>query len=96
LGILGPKSRTERLLQELGEAGINPTPEQMQRLYSPVGLDIGAETPEAIALSIVAEIQAVIANRSGGLLRDRKGSIHYRIEEQNIHSERFNREYVGA
>jgi xanthine/CO dehydrogenase XdhC/CoxF family maturation factor len=96
LGILGPQSRTERLLQELREAGINPTAEQMQRLYSPVGLDIGAETPEAIALSIVAEMQAAIANRSGGLLRDRKGPIHHRIQEQNIQPERFNKEYVGA
>lgn len=80
LGLLGPKSRTERLLQELQEEGIIPTSEQLHRLYGPIGLDIGADTPDEIALAIVAEIQAVIANRSGGLLRDRRGPIHNRDE----------------
>ncbi len=82
IGLLGPKSRTQQLLTELQEEGINPTPEQLQRLYAPVGLDIGADTPEAIALSIVAEIQAVLANRSGGLLRNRTQPIHYSVEQQ--------------
>jgi len=77
LGILGSKSRTERLLEDLRQVGFIAN-EQLQRLYSPVGLDIGADTPEAIALSIVAEIQAVLAHRSGGLLRDRKEPIHPR------------------
>ncbi len=76
LGILGPKSRTEKLFQDLKEQGITPTEKQMQRLYSPVGLDIGADTPEEIALSIVAEIQSVLANHSGGSLRNKLGSIH--------------------
>lgn len=78
LGILGPKSRTKRLLEELRQAGFTPTEDQLQRLYGPVGLDIGADTPEAIALSIVAEIQAVLANCLGGVLRDRKEPIHPR------------------
>lgn len=76
LGILGPKSRTEKLLQDLQEQGITPTQAQLQSLYSPVGLDIGADTPEEIALSIVAEIQAVLANNSGGSLRNKLGPIH--------------------
>jgi xanthine/CO dehydrogenase XdhC/CoxF family maturation factor len=76
LGILGPKSRTEKLFQELQEQGITPTETQLQRLYSPVGLNIGADTPEEIALSIVAEIQAVLANHSGGSLRNKLGPIH--------------------
>lgn len=76
LGILGPKSRTERLLQELREEEIIPTNEHLLKLYGPIGLDIGADTPEQIALAIAAEIQAILANRSGGLLRDRKGPIH--------------------
>jgi xanthine/CO dehydrogenase XdhC/CoxF family maturation factor len=79
LGILGPKSRTERLLQELLEQGAALTENHLSRLYAPVGIDIGADNPEEIALAIVAEIRAVLANRSGGLLRDRKGSIHNQV-----------------
>ncbi|MEP0821148.1 XdhC family protein [Trichocoleus desertorum GB2-A4] len=76
MGILGPKSRTQRLLQDLQADRFIPTAAQLHRLYSPIGLDIGADAPEAIALAIVAEIQAVLANRSGGALRERIGSIH--------------------
>lgn len=76
IGILGPKSRTERLLQELQQKGIVLTDEQLSRLYGPVGLDIGSDTPEEIALAILAEVQAVLANRSGGFLRNRQGPIH--------------------
>ena len=78
LGILGPKSRTGKLLLDLQQQGITPTEKQLQRLYSPVGIDIGADTPEEIALSIVAEIQAVLANHSGGSLRNKQGPIHDR------------------
>lgn len=76
LGVLGPKRRMQQLWQDLAGHGILPTPEHQQRLYNPVGLDIGAETPEEIALAIVAEIQAAIQERSGCCLRDRPGSIH--------------------
>jgi len=48
------------------------------RLHAPIGLDIGADNPEAIALSIVAEIQAVFTQRDGGMLRERSGPIHPR------------------
>lgn len=74
LGILGPKKRTNRLLLELKSEGcIFPLE---QELYSPVGLDISADNPEEIALSIIAEIQAVIKNRHGGFLKDRDAPIH--------------------
>lgn len=76
LGILGPRHRTERLLKELQVEGITLTEEQRERLYAPIGLDIGAQTPEAIALSIVAEIQAVLTHRSGKFLRERQAPIH--------------------
>ena len=73
LGILGPKKRTNRLLQDLKYESFSlSTPE----LYSPVGLDIGANNPEEIALAIIAEIQAVTQNRQGGHLKDRQTSIH--------------------
>lgn len=56
-------------------APFSPTSEQLERLFAPVGLDLGAETPEEIALSIVAEVQAIKRGKSGGSLRER-GSIH--------------------
>lgn len=77
LGLLGAKQRAEKLLEELGAGSRGPTAAQIARLHSPVGMDIGAETPEEIALSIVAEIKAVSAARRGGFLRDRAAPIHY-------------------
>ena len=71
-GVLGPKKRTNRLLQDLKYED-RSLPKQ---LYSPVGLDIGADNPESIALSIIAEIQAVMHDRQGGFLKDRPTSIH--------------------
>jgi xanthine/CO dehydrogenase XdhC/CoxF family maturation factor len=76
IGILGPRRRTEQLLDDIKSTGMEITRSQIERLYSPTGLDIGAETPEEIALSIIAEIQSVITGRRGGMLRDKKGSIH--------------------
>jgi xanthine dehydrogenase accessory factor len=75
VGLLGPKQRTKRLLQELQQDTTYPT-EQLAKLYAPVGLDLGAETPAAIALSIVAEIQAVLSDRPGNSLKYRNKSIH--------------------
>lgn len=57
VGLLGPVVRRERLLSELGPEAAR----LRSRLHAPVGLDLGAESPEAIALSIVAEIQAVMS-----------------------------------
>lgn len=78
VGALGPKKRTEKILNELAETGESFTPAQLEKLFAPVGLDIGADTPEAIALSIVAEIQSVLAGRAGGFLRLRQGGIYNR------------------
>lgn len=76
LGALGPKNRTQRLLQEIKQTGLTLSEHRLEHLYGPVGLDIGAETPEEVALSIVAEIQAVLSQRSGVSLRHRAGAIH--------------------
>lgn len=76
LGVLGPKERTRKLLEELRAQG-DAFPESLPaHLHSPVGIDIGAETPEEVALSIVAEIRAVCAGRRAGFLRDRNAPIH--------------------
>ena len=69
IGILGPYQRTQRLLGDLDERPVSAP-------FAPVGLDLGAETPEEIALSIVAEIQATRSGRGGGHLSFRSGPIH--------------------
>jgi xanthine/CO dehydrogenase XdhC/CoxF family maturation factor len=76
LGLLGPRKRTENLLREIGSKGVKPAEETSLRLHGPVGLDIGAETPEEIALAVVAEIQAALSERSGGFLKDRTAPLH--------------------
>ena len=73
IGALGPKKRAENLLQESGETS---NKEQLAKLYAPIGLDIGADTPEEIALAIIAEIRSVLANRNAGFLRERNSGIH--------------------
>lgn len=69
LGLLGPKARRDDILASLTEA-------QRARAYGPVGLDLGADGAEQIALSIVAEALAVYAGRAAGHLRDRAAPIH--------------------
>jgi xanthine dehydrogenase accessory factor len=76
LGLMGPRARALKMLQELREAGVEAREDVLRRIHNPVGLDIGAESPEQIALAILSEIQAVLANRPGGLLREKKGPIH--------------------
>ncbi len=79
LGVLGPRSRTERLLQELSPEAHKHAAISLHDLHAPVGLDIGAETPEEIALAVVAEIQATLRSRAGGKLRTQGGPIHGRL-----------------
>jgi xanthine dehydrogenase accessory factor len=78
IGVMGPRKRTEQMLQELAERddGFRLTETDRARLYAPVGLDIGANTPHEIALSIISEIRAAIAQREGGHLRRRHAPIH--------------------
>ena len=76
VGLLGPRAKADLLLGRLAEEGIMPTEDALARFHSPVGLDIGAETPEEIALAIVAEIQATLHDRPGTPLRHREGPIH--------------------
>lgn len=71
IGILGPHKRAAKLFAELAVKE-----EDVRRIYAPAGLDIGAATPEEIALSILAEVRSHFANRQGASLRLREGSIY--------------------
>jgi xanthine dehydrogenase accessory factor len=76
IGILGPKTKLNRMFEDLFNEGIKVTEEQLNRIYGPIGLDIGAETSEEIALSIIAEIKAVISGKTGNSLKYKIGKIH--------------------
>lgn len=96
IGVLGPKRRTTELLEDLQAEGIVYTQEQLSRLYAPVGIDMGADTPVEIALSIVAEIQAVLSKRAGGLLRDRIGPIHHPIDELDLQAIQPSQQHISV
>ncbi|MBC2840559.1 XdhC family protein [Robiginitalea sp. SC105] len=76
LGILGPASRRERLLSDLLDRMPEPDDEFFGQIHGPAGIDIGAETPQEIALSILAEILAVARQKDAIPLRDKEGRIH--------------------
>jgi xanthine/CO dehydrogenase XdhC/CoxF family maturation factor len=80
LGLLGPKARAERLLDDLTLGGYVASPEQLRRLHAPAGLELGADGPEEIALAILAEVKATLAGRAARPLRERHGPIHEREE----------------
>lgn len=78
IGMLGPRVRSEKIWRELTKEGrISPT-ENIDRIHAPVGLDIGAVTPEEIALSLIAEVKAALSGRDGRFLRLRTTVIHNR------------------
>lgn len=78
IAMLGPAARTQRVVLDLREEGLELSEDDLARIHSPAGLDLGAEGPEEIAAAIVAEIVAVKRGREGGFLRDRSGPIHER------------------
>lgn len=76
IGILGPNKKHQRMLGDLAADGIQLTDEQSAKIYAPVGLQLGAETPAEIGLSILSEIQAVLTGSNVRHLRELEGSIH--------------------
>lgn len=76
IGILGPKTKLNRMLDDLSAEGIVVTEAKLDCIYGPIGLDIGAETSEEIALSIVAEIKAVMEGKKANSLKYKKNKIH--------------------
>jgi xanthine/CO dehydrogenase XdhC/CoxF family maturation factor len=76
LGLLGPRKRADKIVSDLVASGTPVTPAQRARLHAPVGLDLGADSPEQVALSIVAEIQAALTGHNARPLRERTRPIH--------------------
>lgn len=76
LGLLGPRKRAEKILSDLAAEGIVVTPDQRARLHAPVGLDLGADAPEQVALAMVAEMHSVLAGRDAQPLHLRQRPIH--------------------
>ena len=88
IGVLGPKKKLVRMLDELTDKahpddmigrGMKLSEKQLNSIYGPVGLEIGAETAEEIAVSIIAEINAVFTGKKGRSLRDSKNFIHSKM-----------------
>lgn len=84
IGILGPRKRFDKMLAEFRAEGIELGIKDMDRIHSPIGLDIAAETPDEIAVSIISEIQAKLHKRSGGFLKYRNAPIHERDTNGSI------------
>ncbi len=76
IGILGPKTKLNRMLSDLDEAGVMVPKGQLEKIHGPVGLDIGAEPSEEIAVSVIAEILAVKNGKTGISLKYKTEKIH--------------------
>ena len=76
IGLLGPAAKRNRMFAELEKKGITMPDALLQKIYGPTGLDLGAETAEEIALSVLSEIMAVM---------NQKDPIHLRCHQRAIH-----------
>lgn len=84
IGVLGPRSRYEKLLTGLAATGYVPPGSSLARVHSPVGLSVGAETPEEVAVSILGEILAVRRGFEGGFLSGSTTSLHRPEDKRSL------------
>lgn len=84
IGVLGSRARAAQLVDSLRDQGLTMTPRMTRLLHAPIGLDLGGETPESIALATIAEIEAVMHGRPGGALRERQSPIHARTPTPHV------------
>ena len=84
VGVLGPRSRYEKLLSGLRREGYGPSEASLSRVWNPIGLSLGAESPEEIAVSIVGELLAIRRGFEGGFLNGRESSLHRPAESRSI------------
>jgi xanthine/CO dehydrogenase XdhC/CoxF family maturation factor len=75
IGMLGPRQRTERILGDLAREGVMDESHR-GRIYGPVGLDIGTDGAEQVAMSVIAELLAVRSGRRARSVRERPVPIH--------------------
>ena len=87
IGMLGPARRTRRMLQEMFGEGASLSHRDRARLRAPIGLDLGAETPAQIALSVIAEVQAVLAHASALPLSEKRRPIHGLVPTLDVPAE---------
>jgi xanthine dehydrogenase accessory factor len=76
LGLLGPAHRREKLFSQFIEYCPDISESFIDQIHGPAGLNIGAETPQEIAISILSEILSVVRNKRPFLLKEKKGGIH--------------------
>ena len=76
---LGPRKRFDKMITEFKANGIEFSEQETQRIFAPCGLEIGANTPEEIAMSLFSEILSVFSGNTGGMLRNKVGPIHQRV-----------------
>ncbi|WP_420147310.1 XdhC family protein [Spirosoma sp.] len=87
IGMLGPRKRFDKMQAEFEREGFFFNDDVLHRVHAPIGLDLGAETPDEIALSIIAEVKAFFTKGAGGFLKNKPGPIHERLSgNASIHT----------
>ncbi|WP_343692158.1 XdhC family protein [Chitinophaga sp.] len=84
IGCLGPKKKLNRMLQEMDDAGISFAEGQLSKVYGPIGLDIGADTAEEVAIAIIAEVKAVMSRKNAASLKWKNAPIHDRFNGDHL------------